>query len=203
MYYRIKFHSETGLILEADMLDDYYYRITGDIYFQTDEMAEGDLVGSLLGYHILSSLANVEGASIEAAFNQEDADLGAAYDALADAGVMGDVIQDILVLDHIVLDSAHRGQDLALHVARGLVRVHGSDCRHFIIDALPEDYADTEDEEARQKLEAHFARLGAVRLPTPGFLLLDLQARQPVLESGEFLPRGTEVSMFDRSTWWE
>jgi hypothetical protein len=103
------------------------------------------------------------------------ADLRAAWDALDAAGLTDFLPHDLLVIQTVIIDSEYRRRELVLQEVRAMIRLHGAGCDFVVVNALPEGYGDSLDEFGRERLERHFARLGALKLPQPGFLVIELE----------------------------
>lgn len=205
MLYHINVESAAEMFLEPDMADEPIFHIDATIELQPDEDADEDfepeVVGRVEAYRILCELAQREGVNIAYLMDGEHADLGEAWRALRDADLDDFLGQDLLVIQTVDIEPEHRGKELALQAVRAVIRVHGGGCQFVVINALPSGYGDDPDEAAREKLERYFSRLGALKLPRPGFLLIELLEDNPQIENGIFPPAPETVEEFSVSRW--
>jgi len=200
-FYRLRLATHATVDLDADAADTDHFAINGALYEvdDDDDFNESGPIGAIGAWRVLAGRIGHD--NLGAAMDDEDLWFAQAFDALSDAGLVEHAIEDVLVVSELALEPEHRGRNLGLTMVRALLRTHGTGCQLVVLDVRPNDYLDAHDEEGRQTLESHFARIGALRLPTPGFMLLDLWRRNDALDSGQFLPKGAPVRMFNLETW--
>ncbi len=197
---RLRFSTAATVDLDAQAEDLTHFPISAELFeVDADTFDEGEPIGSIGAWRVLASRIGHD--NLGAAMDDEDLWFAQGFDALNEAGLVEHAIEDVLVVSELFLEPHHRGRNLGLTMVRALLRTHGTGCQIVLLDVRPNDYLDTHDDEGRQKLEAHFARIGALRLPTPGFMLLDLWRRDDALDSGQFLPKGAPVRTFDLAEW--